>query len=165
MARLVSGARLTSGTRRNLGLALGLALAGWALWGAGPALAKGGLDTMHKWWNSPQMVSELKLTPADKERLDQLFLEFRRNRIEYKSKVKKAYLDIESAFEKEPLDETRAKKAFQEVEQAKLANRKALHSFMLEVRRVLGYERYLRLQALYKEYKANARKSRPMNDE
>lgn len=145
--------------RRTLSLAFCLALAGtalWGAWGAAPALAKGGLDSMQKWWNSPRMVEELKLTPAEKERLDQLFLEFRRNRIEYRSIVKKEYLEIEAAFEKDPLDEPRAKKAFEQVEQAKLANRKSLHGFMLEVRRLLGYERYLRLKALYKEFRTKA---------
>jgi Spy/CpxP family protein refolding chaperone len=144
--------------RRTLSLALCLALAGSALCAAAPALARGGMDTMQKWWNSPRMVKELKLTSAEKERLDQLFLEFRRNRIEYRSKVKKANLEIEAAFEKEPLDEARAQKAFEQVEEAKLAKRKSLHAFMLEVRRLLGYQRYLRLKALYKEYKTKARK-------
>ncbi len=143
--------------RRVIGLALCLALAGTALLWTGPALARRGLDNMQKWWNSPHMVSELKLTPAEKERLDQLFLEFQRSRIEYRSQIKKARLEIEAAFEKEPLDEARAKNAFQQVEEAKLANRKALHAFMLEVRRLLGYQRYLRLKALYKEYKTKAR--------
>jgi Spy/CpxP family protein refolding chaperone len=143
--------------RRTLSLALCLALAGSALCAAAPALARGGMDTMQK-WNSPRMVKELKLTSAEKERLDQLFLEFRRNRIEYRSKVKKANLEIEAAFEKEPLDEARAQKAFEQVEEAKLAKRKSLHAFMLEVRRLLGYQRYLRLKALYKEYKTKARK-------
>lgn len=145
--------------RRTLSLALCLALAGTVLLGAGPAMAKRGLDSMQKWWNSPQMVKDLKLTSAEKERLDQLFLDFRRNRIEYRSKVKKARLEIETAFERDPLDEARAQKAFHEVEQAKLASRKALHSFMLEVRRLLGQERYLRLKALYKEFRNKARKS------
>jgi Spy/CpxP family protein refolding chaperone len=144
--------------RRTLSLALCLALAGSALCAAAPALARGGMDTMQKWWNSPRMVKELKLTSAEKERLDQLFLEFRRNRIEYRSKVKKANLEIEAAFEKEPLDEARAQKAFEQVEEVKLAKRKSLHAFMLEVRRLLGYQRYLRLKALYKEHKSEARK-------
>lgn len=142
--------------RRTLSLALSLALASSVLWGAAPAMAKGGLDSMQKWWNSPRMVEELKLTPAEKERLDQLFMEFQRNRIENKSRVKIARLEIEAAFEKEPLDEARAQKAFQEEEQAMLAKRKSLHAFMLEVRRLLGQERYLRLKELYKEYKAEA---------
>lgn len=145
--------------RRTLSLALSLALAGSVVWGATPALAGKGLDTMQKWWNSPHMVEVLKLTPAEKERLGQLFREFRRSRIEYRSKVKKAYLEIEAAFEKEPLDEALAGKAFQEVEQAKLASRKTLHAFMLEVRRLLGHQRYLRLKELYMEYRAKARKS------
>ena len=145
--------------RRTLSLAFGLALAGSVMWGAVPALASRGLDSMQKWWNSPHMVEVLKLTPAEKERLGQLFMEFRRSRIEYRSKVKKAYLEIEAAFEKEPLDEARANKAFQEVEQAKLASRKALHAFMLEARRLLGSQRYLRLKELYMEYRAKSRNS------
>jgi Spy/CpxP family protein refolding chaperone len=145
--------------RRTLNLALSLALAGSVLWGAAPAMAKGGLDSMQKWWNSPHMVEELKLTSAEKERLDQLFMEFQRSRIENKSRVKIARLEIEAAFEKEPLDEARAQKAFQEVEQAKLAKRKSLHAFMLEVRQLLGQERYLRLKELYKEYKAKAQQT------
>jgi uncharacterized membrane protein len=139
-------------------LALCLALAGSALW-ASPAMARRGLDTMQKWWNSPHMVEVLKLAPAEKESLDKLFLEFRSKRIDYKSRVKKAYLEIEAAFEKEPLDEARVQKAFGDVEQAKVDSRKALHAFMLEVRRLLGYQRYLRLKALYKEHKTKARQS------
>ncbi len=142
--------------RRIVGLALCLALVGSTLGGAAPVWAKSGLDSMQKWWNSPRMVRELKLTPAEKQRLDQLFLAFRRNRIEYKSRVNKAYLEIEAAFEKEPLDEARAQSAFQEVEQAKLMSRQALHAFMLEVRRILGFARYQRLKTLYVEHKSPA---------
>jgi Spy/CpxP family protein refolding chaperone len=129
-----------------------------ALWAAFPASAGSRVDSMQKWWNSPRMVEELKLTPTEKDRLDQLFLEFRRNRIENRSKAKKEYLEIEAAFEKEPLDEARAKKAFAQVEAAKAASRKALHHFMLEVRRLLGYERYVKLKGLYQEYKTKRSK-------
>lgn len=143
--------------RRVASLALCLALAGMALGAAAPASAGSRVDSMQKWWNSPRMVEELKLTPPEKERLDQLFLDFRRIRIENRGKVQKEYLEIEAAFEKEPLDEARAKKAFRQVEEAKLASRKAQHAFMLEVRRLLGHGRYVKLKGLYKEYKTQGR--------
>lgn len=144
--------------RRTLGLGWGLVLTALLLGGAAPAAAKGGLDSMQKWWNSPAMVSQLKLTPAEKDRLDKLFLQFQRSRIEERSKIAQARLEIEAAFEKEPLDEAGAKQAFHKVEEAKLARSRAVHVFMLEVRRLLGAQRYQKLKEFYKKHKSQTRK-------
>jgi Spy/CpxP family protein refolding chaperone len=144
--------------RRTLNLGVGLMLAALLLGGAGPAAAEGGLDGMRKWWNSPGMVSQLKLTPAEKNSLDKLFLQFQRSRIEEKSKIAQARLDIEAAFEKEPLDEAGAKQAFHKVEEAKLARSRAVHVFMLEVRRLLGAQRYQKLKEFYKRHQSQTRK-------
>ncbi len=136
--------------RRFIAAALALALALPLGWGASPAAAG---ERMRKWWNSPRMVSELRLTPAEKRRLDELYLDFQRRLIEIKGETQKARLEIEAAFAAKPLDEARARAAFSRVEQAKQARGRAVRDFVLAVRRLLGRDRYQRLKSLYQEYK------------
>jgi len=143
--------------RRIVSLALCLAWLAPAFYGAGPAEAKGGPEGMRKWWNSPRMVTELHLTPAEKGRLDELFVKFQQDNIKYRAEASQARLEIEAAFDKEPLEEARALDAFKRVEQAKTARGRAAHAFMLEVRRLLGRDRYQRLKELFEEFKARPR--------
>jgi Spy/CpxP family protein refolding chaperone len=133
-------------------LAAGLAAALWAA-AAAPAAASGRLEKVARWWNSPEMVRLLELTPAEKNRLDALFSQLSRVTIDLRAQRDQARLELRQAFAQEPLQEKRAQRAFRRLEELKALRSRQRHQFLLEVRKLLGPERYQRLKALYREHR------------
>jgi Spy/CpxP family protein refolding chaperone len=133
-------------------LAAGLAAALLAAWPA-PAAAAGRLEKVARWWNSPEMVRVLELTPAEKNRLDALFSELSKVNIDLRAQRDQARLELRQAFATEPLQEKRAQRAFRRLEELKALRGRQRHQFLLEVRKLLGPERYQRLKALYREHR------------
>ncbi len=106
-----------------------------------------------KWWLLPGVVRELGLTPGEQDRLDELHLQMRSKRIQLRSQKDQARLRIDSYLERQALDQDALEKQFQRLAQAQAEISLAQSRFLLEVRKLLGSERFRRLRALFDRYR------------
>jgi hypothetical protein len=117
----------------------------------------GSVTPRGKWWKMPRLAGELDLSDGEMEKLDHLFLSYRRNAIDIKSNIERGWLEIDNLLEQEEIDETAVMDYFTEVNTARSALAAEGFQFLLEVRKVLGADRYQRLKALSKEIRGKRR--------
>ena len=111
-----------------------------------------------KWWRMPEVASELKISSDEKTKLDDLYYKHQNKMIDHKSELKKAQIALEWFIEKENLDESASKNQFQKVLEARNKLSTERYNFLMEVRKLLGYERFLQLKPKF--YELRKEKSR-----
>ena len=122
------------------------------LWAAPLAAQAQGPPPPGKWWLMPRVVNELGLGPREQERLDELHLKMRSRLIQLRSQRDQARLRIDDYLERQVLDQKALEKQFQNLAQAQAETSLARSRFLLEVRRLLGADRFRRLRALFDRY-------------
>jgi len=71
----------------------------------GQELKKMGLlDLQGKWWKVPKIVEEAKLTPTQVEKIENIFLEHKKNLIDLKARLEKDQLDFQILLSKETIN-------------------------------------------------------------
>ena len=114
-----------------------------------------------KWWRMPEVASELKISSDEQAKLDDLHYKHRNQMIDHESVLKKAQIALEWFIEKEKLDESACKDQFQKVLEARNKLSTERYNFLIEVRKLLGYERFLQLRSKF--YELRKEKSRKDN--
>lgn len=102
-----------------------------------------------KWWKDPDIAKELQLTSGDVKQLDKLFVKSRRQMIELKNRVEKEQFEYQNLMESKTLDEAAINRQLQRLEQARSELNEERSRFVVEVRKILGSDRFLRLQQIY----------------
>jgi Spy/CpxP family protein refolding chaperone len=105
-----------------------------------------------KWWNMPEVAKKVNLTEAEKKKLDDLYVVFHRNLIDRKAVMDKLWLDIDTLFDKEEFNESAVLGQFKKHEAERSAMAGERFQFLVNVRKILGRERYERLKSLYEDY-------------
>lgn len=113
-----------------------------------------------KWWKMPRLAEELKLADEEKDKLDDLFLNYRRKVIDIKNVMERGWLELDNLLEKESLDEAAAMEEFAKVKTARSDLATEGFRFLLEVRKILGPERYQRLKASFKQIRKKMMRKR-----
>jgi Spy/CpxP family protein refolding chaperone len=126
------------------------------LWAA-PAAQAGPAGPAGKWWRLPRVADDLQLTESEKLKLDDLQLEFRRKRIQLKSRREQTQLVIDSYFDRPVLDEAAIRAQFAKMAQTQAEISLAQSNFLLGIRKLLGLERFGRLRRLFNEFRRNER--------
>ena len=120
-------------------------LAGAALAGDG-ARSKDGIQLPRgKWWKMPEVAQQLKLSTAEQAALDDLYFKHRSRKIDLRSTVQKEQLELERLLEKQSFDESAARSQFQKVVAAKDTVSAERFDFLIEVRKLLGHDRFQQL--------------------
>ncbi len=104
-----------------------------------------------KWWYDPGIKAELKLQDKEIKRLDRLFNKSRRRLIDLKNKVEKAQFEYQRLMEAEPLDEKAVNRQFGQLEKARGQLASERSRFLVEVRKILGHNRFQRLKQIYRQ--------------
>jgi len=113
---------------------------------------KGGMDLPRgQWWNLPEVVQEFNISSDEQAKLDDLFFNHRNQEIDLKGTVRKEQLQLERVIEKDKLDETACKNQFQKVLIAQNNVAAERFNFLIDVRKILGYERFQQLTVKFKE--------------
>jgi Spy/CpxP family protein refolding chaperone len=105
-----------------------------------------------KWWYSPKIQKNLKLSRNETAKLDKLFANSRRKLIKLKSEVENEQFELDQLLSKKKVNDNKVKKQFQKLEQARrnLANERL--QFVIGVRNLLGAERFQQLKSNYKKW-------------
>ena len=100
---------------------------------------------------SPVVVVGYGLWENIQSQLDRLFKKSRRRLIDLKTKVEKAQFEYQNLMEAEPLDEKAVNRQFAQLEKArsKLASERS--RFLVEVRKILGHNRFQQLKQIYRQ--------------
>jgi Spy/CpxP family protein refolding chaperone len=117
-----------------------------------PALCRAKEIPPGRWWHLPYFADQLSITENEKDALDKLF-DYNRNRLEeLKNQVEEERNELLKAVDEEHLNETSAITKMKKLESTRTLLAATRFSYSLEVRKLLGYERYQRLKTLYKNW-------------
>ena len=102
-----------------------------------------------KWWRYPRMAEKLNLSDKEIRGLDEQFLETRRKLIGLKSRVERERFELENLLENETLNEAAVMDQFKRVEKERVNLATERFRFLIQVRKILGFERFLKLKTVY----------------
>jgi Spy/CpxP family protein refolding chaperone len=114
-----------------------------------------------RWWWLPQVSQRLDLGPEHRRRLDDLFIQNRRKLVDLRSRIERDRLELEALIDREPLDEGAIMAEVKRLEAARGELAIEKFRYFLEVRKILGVDRFRRLQALYGASRERMRRGLP----
>jgi Spy/CpxP family protein refolding chaperone len=123
------------------------------IWIFAPVNSLGARIPPGKWWRVPRVSEQLSLNDREKKELDALFVQSRRSLIDLKSTLEKERFELGILMEKETLDEDAIMVQFKKLERARANLAAERFHFFLEVRKILGSERFQSLRMLFKEFR------------
>ena len=132
---------MTKHCMAGITLIIVLILASWALAQPMPS---------GKWWKDPGIAKALDLTSRDVQQLDNLFVQSRRRMIELKNQVEKEQFEYQTLIESQNLDEKAINRQLRKLEKARSDLNEERSRFVLGVRKILGHNRFQRLQQIYR---------------
>jgi Spy/CpxP family protein refolding chaperone len=112
-------------------------------------LAMGQTMPSGKWWKDPEFIKELRLTSGDDKKLDKLFVKYRRRMIDLANQVEKEQFEYQNLMEAPNLDEAAVNRQLQKLEEARTELYAEKNRFVVEVRKILGRDRFQKLVQLY----------------
>jgi Spy/CpxP family protein refolding chaperone len=119
-----------------------------------PTLVMGKDLPRGKWWQDPKLSSIINVSKEEKQKLDELYVESRRNFIKLKSAVEMERFELEVLMEKDPLDEAKVLEQYRKMDNARDSLGTERFRYLLEVRKILGADRF---QALKSEFQKHRR--------
>ena len=114
-----------------------------------------------KWWMMPEVADKLKLTRDEKKRLNDAFYQHREKMIPLRSALSKEHLDMEKLLDAEPFDAAASKAQFTNLGQARSALSAERFDFLIQVRQLLGLDRFQQLKWHFKQFKFKTERSKP----
>lgn len=120
-----------------------------------PAIARADVDSPPgRWWRIPEMMEVLNLSPKEKQTLESLFTEKRKVLFQIKSEVERQRFELENILENPGFTKKAALGQFNRLEENRQRLARERFTYLLEVRKILGRDRYLRLMAMARERQA-----------
>jgi len=117
-----------------------------------PAICWSGEIPPGRWWHISYFSDPLQITDQQKNELDQLF-DYNRNRLaELKRQMEEERNELLQVIDQEHLNETTAIDKMKKLENTRTLLAATRFSYSLEVRKLLGYERFQRLRALHRNW-------------
>ncbi len=115
-----------------------------------PALSDAAQDAPSgRWWRSPRVIKALNLTDGEIQRLEKAYRQSRRALIQKKSRVEREQFELQNLMENRKLDEKAIRAQNRKLEKARsdLADEKV--GFVIQVRKIIGRDRFQRLVRLH----------------
>jgi hypothetical protein len=127
-----------------------------------PAAARAEEMGQGRWWRWPRLAERVKLSEAQKLQLDDKFYDTRRRLIDFRAAVEREQLELQRLLEQEPLNESAVMGQFKNLDAARGKLAQERFQFIVEVRKIVGVERFRQLEILAKEFKRRV-KNRVIN--
>jgi len=128
---------------------------------AGEKGMHGGNDLpMGKWWENPEMAKKLNLSDAEKATLKEAFNNSHRKLIKLKSNLEAERFELGNLLDKKTLDEAAVMQQFTKLEKARTELSRERFNFLVEVRKILGQERYQTLKQEGRERRSSKTRRR-----
>ncbi len=105
-----------------------------------------------RWWRLPFFSEQLQITDDEKNELDKLF-DFSRNRLmELKKQLELDKHDLTATLEQKDLNDNIALAQMKKLENTRTVLAATRFSYSLEVRKLLGPDRFQQLKTLYRNW-------------
>ena len=98
-----------------------------------------------RWWKNERVAQRIGLSAEEADALDEAYRANRRNLIALKGKVEVEQFELETLLESPDLDEAAARDQYLRLETARTDLGVERFAFVLEVRRIVGYDRFQKL--------------------
>jgi len=105
-----------------------------------------------RWWHIPYFAEPLNITDKQKDEFDQLFDHNRSRLAELKKQVEDQKNELLNTIDQEHLNENSAMTQMKTLESTRTLLAATHFSYSLEVRKLLGHERFTQLQTLYRKW-------------
>jgi Spy/CpxP family protein refolding chaperone len=126
----------------------------------GPGAMRGFKMPHDRWWHEPEIVETLDLTADEQAKLDELALERERELIDLRSNVQRQELELEAIFDKEDFDRSACLNQFDKLMDARTEVATKRFNFRVEVRELLGLDRYRLLRATLRDHQGHGMRGR-----
>jgi len=113
-----------------------------------------------KWWKKPQVTDKLALTQEEKEKLDTMYLQHRRQMIDLHSQVEKERLELEQLLDSSTFNAAACMGRFKKLQEARTSLATERFKFLAQVREMLGLERFQQLKADVRQHRMKRRHGR-----
>ena len=111
-----------------------------------------GQGMMHgKWWHDKSIVDELELTDSEKQDLDEKYIDGRRKMIDLKSEIEKQRFELDLLLGASDADKREVMERFGSLEEARAKLSRARFEMIMEVREIIGAERFLELKSMHRD--------------
>jgi Spy/CpxP family protein refolding chaperone len=98
-----------------------------------------------RWWHSQQVVNQLQLSPGEIQQLERSYEASRLKMIRLKSQVETEQFKLQTMVEKRNMDDSAIKAQHRSLEQARSQLADERFAFFVQVRQIIGPERFQRL--------------------
>jgi TonB family protein len=136
--------------RTRLYLALLLLILPYGLAAQEQALPSNALPRpeLGKWWKNSQVVKQLQLKESQVAQIEQIFISHQNKLLSANVELKKFELQLKMLMQSEPVQESQAQKAIEQVAMARAELEKASASMMLSIRKTLSKEQWNKLDTI-----------------
>jgi hypothetical protein len=109
-------------------------------------------ERMHgKWWYNKSIVHELELTDSEKKDLDEKYIDGRRKMIDLKSEIEKQRFELDLLLGTSDADKREVMERFGSLEEARSKLSRARFEMIMEVREIIGAERFRELKSMHRD--------------
>lgn len=122
---------------------------------AGPAMSRGA--SRWQWWKNGAIITRLNLSTEEIKKLDDAFIESRRNMLEIKGRVDAERFELEELLSRPEFDAATIRKQNRKMESARSELAAQRFEFLLKSREVLGHERFQKLTEIQRHWREKRR--------
>jgi Spy/CpxP family protein refolding chaperone len=114
------------------------------------ALAQGVLKDMPggKWWTNKSVINQLNLSPDQRSKIEDVWMQSRRNLIDQQAEMGKRQLDLEEIVGKDQIDEKAALKALESLQEARANLEQSTMLMRIRIKNLLTPDQQQKLQAV-----------------
>ncbi len=105
-----------------------------------------------KWWRVPYFSDALNITDQQTNELDKLFEENRQRLADLKKQLEQESRDLDAMIQQKDLNEKAAAAQMKTLESTRTKLAATRFSYSLEVRKLLGHDRFQQLRTLYRNW-------------
>lgn len=106
-----------------------------------------------KWWEDPRMVDHIGLTDEQQAQIREIVFAYARRMIDLKADVDKAGLDLASTVDQQDFDPAPVRAAYAVFQSARHKLENERFEMLLEVRQVLTYEQWRKIEEIKQRMK------------
>ena len=140
----------------TLGFVLVLATTGFAMHHGGGMKGDGmksdGMHHGNKWWQKPSVAGMINLSADEEGKVSDLWIQHRRKMIKLKGNLHLEEFEVEVLDDKKDFDVPALRKQFEKVQQIRSDIDAERFNYRMEVRSILGSERFLKIRSHFPMY-------------
>lgn len=122
----------------------------------GPLVAANEFDLPPgRWWENPRMVEHIDLSDEQQAQIREIVFAYARRMIDLKADVDKAGLDLANTVDQQEFDPAPVRAAYAVFQTARHKLENERFEMLLEVRQVLSYEQWRKIEEIKQRIKQN----------